>query len=148
MKERSLSLITENNAKNNALSIYARNNRLNKPLDCFLAFISFRPSGCKIAAIAASIASSHPSPVLAEHSIYATAPIVFCTFSAYKLLVNWLAQARWWEHMRGTWSRVTGFWELFNKYPIVSESSLRSIFIPTRRTGVLGKWWRTSGIHW
>ena len=68
-----------------------------------------------------------PFCVRAEHSRYLTDPTSFII-------------CRPWGYVIGA-----NFFSL--SFSIVSLSSLRSSFVPTRMMGVLGQWWLTSGYH-
>lgn len=47
-----------------------------------------------------------------------------------------------------TWGYVMGASLFSFSFSIVSLSSLRSSFVPTKMIGVLGQWWLTSGYHY
>ena len=66
--------------------------------------------------------------VNAEHSTYLTALNSFANFSP----ISW----------------VRGFCLFFANFSIVAASSLKSIWVPTKRNGVLWQWWEISGTHW
>ena len=68
-----------------------------------------------------------PFCVRAEHSRYLTDPTSFII-------------CRPWGYVIGA-----NFFSL--SFSIVSLSSLRSSFVPTKMMGVLGQWWLTSGYH-
>jgi hypothetical protein len=125
--------------------LHARNNRLIRPLD-FLCTSTPLFSSLKTSLIARKITSSHPSPVLAEHSRYATAPILRLTLSAYRSSVCRSKKSTRREII-GTCDLETGFLLCMVNSPMVLGSSLRSAFIPTRRMGVVGRKWLTSGTH-
>lgn len=83
--------------------------------------------GQRTARIASSKTILRPFWVNAEHSRYLTAPISFiiCRPCGYVMGASFFS---------------------FN-LSIVSLSSRRSSFVPTRTIGVLGQWWLTSGYH-
>ena len=62
-----------------------------------------------------------------EHSTYFAAPISCCKFKPSV--------------------RVIGFWFFSANCSTISQSSLKSNFVPTSIIGTLGQWWDSSGNH-
>ena len=84
--------------------------------------------GSRAARIASSKTFFKPFCVRAEHSTYLTALSSLASFSPC--------------------SKVIAFCFVLASFSIVAASSLKSIWVPTRRKGVLGQWWVISGTHY
>ena len=97
-----------------------------KRMHVFFFFWTF--CGCRTARIASSNTVFKPFCVSAEHSRYFTALISFCICSPC--------------------GYVMGASRFSLSFSIVSLSSRRSSFVPTRIIGVFGQWWLTSGYHY
>ena len=83
--------------------------------------------GCSTARIASSNTVFSPFCVSAEHSRYLTALTSFC--------------------IDKPWGYVMGASLFSFSFSVVSLSSRKSSFVPTRMMGVFGQWWLTSGYH-
>lgn len=83
--------------------------------------------GSRAARMASSKTFFNPFCVRAEHSTYFTALSSLASFSPC--------------------SKVMAFCFVLASFSIVAASSLKSIWVPTRRKGVLGQWWVISGTH-
>lgn len=97
-----------------------------KRVHVFFFFWTF--CGCSTARIASSNTVFKPFCVSAEHSRYFTAPISFCICNPC--------------------GYVMGASRFSFSFSIVSLSSRKSSFVPTRMMGVFGQWWLTSGYHY
>lgn len=94
----------------------------NEHFFCFLT-----SGGSRAARMASSKTFFKPFCVRAEHSTYLTALSSLASFSPC--------------------SKVIAFCFVLASFSIVAASSLKSIWVPTRRKGVLGQWWVISGTH-